>query len=190
MAHVASTSHRFGRWSPPRFIPTTVGPPGSAPAFYIVTHRVCTGEHDLMCTETQTQLFGPLRPLDGADEAWVCPDCRRVQAPSEDLRAEPLCLSCTDAITVQHSAAVSAHAGLSAVAAFFGASETLALAERLGDEHTATLLEGTGESLRIILDNAHHLVRANPERLRHKGMAELRKIADRVLKNAKKLAKG
>jgi len=188
MASIASTSHRFGRWSPPRFIPTSIGPASSPPAFYVVTHRVCTGEHDIMCTETQTQLFGPLKAIDG--DPWVCPDCSRIQAPSEDRRAPQQCLSCTDAITVQHSAAVSAHAGLSAVAALFGASETLGCAERFDGEHVAALLEGTGDSLRKVLGNASMLVRANPERLRHRGMAELNKVAKRILDNAKKLAKG
>lgn len=184
------TIHTFGQWSTMRFTPLAFRDAGQPPAFYLVTSRICRGAHDPQCREVQTLTMGPLALDDPAQSVWECPDCGRSQPSTETGlgRAEQVCLFCSQNATVVHPATDSARTGLSSVAALVGAATTL---HQLSHAHPAVadrLVEGTGDTLRIIFEQTASMIRADYERAQHAGTRLVTEMARVVLANARTYA--
>lgn len=192
MQNLPGITHEYGPWSPMRFMPVPFRTSDEPPAFWITTSRMCRGIHDFLCTQGQTQVFGPL-VLDKATEAdlWRCANCDRVQPTPCDLSPHetPVCLFCSDmAITQTTAAGLDSTAAIAAAAALSTASATLRRAKDADPDGYLALLDDTGDTLRALLDDAAWAVHQDHRRARHTGYRGLVMIARQITANGQDLA--
>lgn len=187
-----SITHQFGPWSPMRFIPVPFREDPEPPAFWISTTRICRGLHDPLCSQADSQTFGPLL-LEGkrTEDLTTCANCMR-QQPPVDLAADgqhPICLFCSDAATVHHTGdSRDTVAAVSAVAALYAATTTLRHVKEADPTSVAALLEDTGDVLRGLLEDAAWAVKQDPARVRQTGYTGLVLVARQISANAREYA--
>lgn len=185
-------THVFGPWSPMRFIPVPTWHEGPLPpAFWITTARICRGNHDPLCSETQSQTFGPLVLQEStAADVWQCPNCLRHQPPADPgaLSQAPVCLFCSDASTVQHTGdSRDTAAAVTALAALHAATGTLRqVTDQDGSVRPVDLLEGATEALRQLLDYGALAVKQDPARAQYAGNRVLVQVAHQITGNARR----